>query len=152
MARNKMEKGVTLIAANTAVIGDVKFEDQLYVNGRITGNVLAEPNSNATVVVSEEGRVEGEIRVPNVIVNGSVKGDIYASARMELAAKAQVKGNVYYTLIEMQLGAMVDGQLVHDEKLAAEAKNVHPFPAEQQGPSSASADKSSHDKPSPAST
>jgi cytoskeletal protein CcmA (bactofilin family) len=135
MAKSKIEKGVTLVAANTEIAGDVKFEDQLYINGRINGNVLADPGSNATVVVSEEGSVHGEIRVPNVVINGSVEGNIYASARMELAAKAQVKGNVYYTLIEMQLGAMVDGQLVHDEKLAAESKNVHPFPADQKKPS-----------------
>jgi len=131
MARNKIEKGVTLVAANTEIAGDVKFVDQLYINGRVNGNVLADAGSKATVVVSEEGSVKGEIRVPNVVINGTVEGNVYASARMELAAKAQVKGNVYYTLIEMQLGAMVDGQLVHDEKLAGESQNVHPFPADQ---------------------
>ena len=138
MARNKIEKGVTLVAANTEIAGDVKFEDQLYINGRVNGNVLADPGSKATVIVSEEGSVKGEIHVPNVVINGSVEGNIFASARMELATKAQVKGNVYYTLIEMQLGAMVDGQLVHDEKLAAEAKNVHPFPADQNKPAEVS--------------
>lgn len=132
MARNKIEKGVTLVAANTEISGDVKFEDQLYINGRVNGNVLADAGSKATVIVSEEGTVKGEIRVPNVVINGMVEGNIYASARMELATKAQVKGNVYYTLIEMQLGAMVDGQLVHDEKLAAESKNVHPLRADKQ--------------------
>jgi cytoskeletal protein CcmA (bactofilin family) len=134
MARNKIEKGVTLVAANTEITGDVKFEDQLYINGRVNGNVLADAQSNATVVVSEEGSVSGEIRVPNVVINGSVDGNIYASARMELATKAQVKGNVYYTLIEMQLGAMVDGQLLHDDELAAEGKNVHPLRADQKNP------------------
>jgi cytoskeletal protein CcmA (bactofilin family) len=132
MARNKIEKGVTLIAANTEVAGDVKFVNQLYINGRVSGNVLADPDSDATVVVSEEGSVNGEIRVPNVVINGSVEGNVYAGNRVELAAKAAVKGNVYYKLIEMQLGAMVDGQLVHDESMAAGPGNVHPFPAESQ--------------------
>ena len=131
MARTKVEKGVTLVAANTEIVGDVKFDDQLYVNGRVSGNILADAGSSATLVVSEEGSVIGEVRVPNVVINGSVEGNIYASARMELATKARVKGNIYYTLIEMQLGAMVDGQMVHDENLDVEAKNVHPFPADQ---------------------
>ena len=65
-----------------------------------------------------------------VVVNGKVEGNVYAGTRVELAAKAAVKGNVYYKLIEMQLGAMVDGQLVHDESVAAGKKNVHPFPAD----------------------
>lgn len=132
MARNKIEKGVTLIAANTEVTGDVKFVNQLYINGHVVGNVLAEAGSDATVVVSEEGSVSGEIRVPNVVVNGTVEGNVFASNRVELAAKAAVKGNVYYKLIEMQLGAMVDGQLVHDEAVAAGTENVHPFPKEGQ--------------------
>ena len=130
MARNKMDKGVTLIAANTEIVGDVKFDNQLYINGHVAGNVLAEPGTEATVVVSEEGSVSGEIRVPNVVVNGKVDGNVYAANRVELAAKASVKGNVYYKLIEMQLGAMVDGQLVHDESIAAGSENVHKFPAE----------------------
>ena len=130
MARNKMDKGVTLIAANTEIAGDVKFDNQLYINGHVAGNVLAEPGSDATVVVSEEGSVSGEIRVPNVVVNGKVDGNVYAANRVELAAKASVKGNVYYKLIEMQLGGMVDGQLVHDEAIAAGNENVHKFPSD----------------------
>jgi len=130
MARNKLEKGVTLIAANTEIAGDVKFVNQLYINGHIAGNVVADPDSEATVIVSEEGSVNGEIRVPNVIVNGAVEGNVYAGNRVELAAKAAVKGNVYYKLIEMQLGAMVDGQLVHDESVASGGGNVHPLRAE----------------------
>lgn len=128
MARLKMRKGVTLIAPNTEVVGDVHFKDQLYVNGHINGNVLAGSEAGATLVISEEGSVSGEIRVPNVVINGEVEGNVYASARVELAARARVKGNVYYQLIEMQLGAMVDGQLLHDQEPAS--ASVHPFPGE----------------------
>jgi cytoskeletal protein CcmA (bactofilin family) len=130
------EKGVTLIAANTEVAGDVHFVNQLYINGHIKGNITADVGSDATVVVSEEGSVAGEIRVPNVVVNGRVEGNVYATSRMELARNAEVKGNVYYKLIEMQLGAMVDGQLVHDETLGAETPNVHPFPETPESASS----------------
>ena len=126
--KSSAEKGVTLIAANTEVTGDVHFVNQLYINGHIQGNVTADADSEATVVVSEEGSVTGEIRVPNVVVNGRVEGNVYATRRMELAQNAEVKGNVYYKLIEMQLGAMVDGQLVHDETLGTEKPNVHKFP------------------------
>ena len=133
MAKRKIEKGVTLIAANTELNGDVRFADQLYVNGRVIGNIYADHGDKATVIISDEGSVKGEIRVTDVVINGTVEGNVYASGRLELAAKARVSGNVYYALIEMQLGAMVDGQLVHDESLAAGPQNVHPFPGEQNG-------------------
>jgi len=122
MARNKMDKGVTLIAAHTEVIGDIKFTDQLFVSGKVTGNVVAE-DEKATLIISEEGCVAGEVRVPNIVINGTVEGNVYAGHKVELAAQAKVKGNLYYKLIEMQLGALVDGQLVHEDP--NEIPNVH---------------------------
>ena len=127
MARTKIDKGVTLIAPHTEVIGDIHFENQLYVSGKVTGNVKAE-NDKATLVISEEGCVAGEVRVPNIVINGTVEGDVYAGHKVELAPQAKVKGNLYYKLIEMQLGALVDGQLVHEE--AGSAQNVHQLPLE----------------------
>jgi cytoskeletal protein CcmA (bactofilin family) len=117
-----MGKGATLIAANTRIEGDVHFSDQLLVNGEIHGNVCAEPESDAGLTVSAKGSVSGEIRVPNVVINGRVVGDIYSSKHVELAAEARVEGNVFYHLIEMVMGARVDGSLVYTpngEKAAA---------------------------------
>lgn len=114
MARKNINnKGVTLIAAHTEVIGDIKFTGQLFISGKVNGNVLAD-NEKATVVISEEGSVIGEVRVPNVVINGLVEGNVFASIKVELAPQANVKGNLHYQLIEMQLGAMVDGQLMHE--------------------------------------
>jgi len=125
----KMNKGATLIAENTEVFGDVRFSDQLYVNGHIEGNVLAEAGTDATLMISDVGSVKGQINAPFVVVNGRVEGDVHAGTRVELAPHAKISGNVYYTLIEMQLGAMVDGQLVHvREDSEVEIKNnVHPL-------------------------
>ena len=122
----KMEKGITLIASNTRVVGDLHFEDQLYINGHVEGNLFAD--GEATLVVSEDGSVAGEVRVPNVVVNGQITGDVHGKTRVELAPKARVKGNVFYKLIEMQLGASVDGQLVHTDDVGADQATVHAFP------------------------
>jgi cytoskeletal protein CcmA (bactofilin family) len=123
----KMGKGATLIAQNTEVSGDVRFSDQLYVNGHIEGNVNAQEGTEATLMISEVGSVKGQIRAPFVVINGRVEGDVHADIRVELAANAKISGNVYYKLIEMQLGAMVDGQLVHVEDESGAKTNVHPL-------------------------
>jgi cytoskeletal protein CcmA (bactofilin family) len=125
---HKAGKGATLISGNTVITGDLNFDDQLFVNGRIEGNVTAAPDSKATLVVSDAGSVKGEIHVPFVVINGEVDGDVYAHCRVELAANATISGNVYYQLIEMQLGARVDGQMVHVDPDAAQSQNVHPLP------------------------
>jgi len=105
--------GVTLVATNCELVGDVHFGDELLVNGVVKGNIYAEIGSKAVIRISEKGFVEGEIRVPRVVVNGRVLGDIRSDKHVELAAKADVTGNVYYHLIEMVQGSKVDGQLVH---------------------------------------
>tara|TARA_A100001011_G_scaffold56496_1_gene55507 strand:+ start:167 stop:616 length:450 start_codon:yes stop_codon:yes gene_type:complete len=107
------KSGITLVAGNCQLIGDVHFTDQLLVNGVVNGNIRAESGTNATLTISEKGEVRGEIRVPNVIVNGSVDGDIHSEKHIELSAKAEVSGNVYYKVIEMVMGSRVDGQFVH---------------------------------------
>ena len=48
-----------------------------------------------------------------MVANGTVIGDVHALAHVELAAQARVHGNVYYSLIEMAMGAEVNGNLVH---------------------------------------
>ena len=108
----KTEPGISLVANNCEVEGDIHFNDQLLINGVIKGNVYAREGVKAVVTVSEKGCVKGEIRVPNVIINGKVIGDIHSNKHVELAAKAEIKGNVYYNLIEMVMGSRVDGNLV----------------------------------------
>jgi len=111
--KKKSEAGITLVANNCEMSGDIRFSDQLLVNGTVNGNIYAEAGSKALVTSSEKGRVSGDIRVPNVVVNGKVVGDIYSDKHVELSAKAEVIGNVYYSLIEMVMGSRVDGSLVH---------------------------------------
>lgn len=93
--------------------GDVIFSGGLHVDGVIKGNVIAGNGSAAVLTVSEHGSIEGEVRVPNIILNGKVIGDVYAVERIELASHARVTGNVYYNLIEMAMGAEVNGSLLH---------------------------------------
>ena len=69
---NRGEAGVTLVATNCELVGDIHFNDQLLINGIVKGNIYSQSGSKATVTVSEKGRVRGEIRVPNVVVNGKV--------------------------------------------------------------------------------
>ncbi len=114
----------TMIAKGTEVNGDVKFEGGLLVEGTIKGNVRAEEGSEALLRLSEAGRIEGEIHVPNVVINGEVNGDVHSTAHVELAAKAVVNGNVHYKLIEMVMGAEVNGSLVHTQQKAPVAPDI----------------------------
>jgi cytoskeletal protein CcmA (bactofilin family) len=102
-----------LIGAGTTIEGDITFAGGLRVDGRVHGNVLAAEGQPGTLVLSEHAQIEGEIRVSHVVINGTVVGPVHAAEYVELQAKANVTGDVYYRTLEMQLGAVVQGRLVY---------------------------------------
>jgi len=103
----------TLIGKAGKVSGDVEFAGGLHLDGRVAGNVRAvDGDPESTLHVSEHGAIEGSVEVPNVMLNGSVRGDIYATGRVVLGAQARVHGNLHYGVIEMTLGAEIKGKLV----------------------------------------
>lgn len=105
-----------LIGAGTTIEGNLTFTGGLRVDGRVRGNVVAVDDEAATLVVSEEARIEGEIRVSHVVINGTVVGPIHASEYVELQPKSNVTGDVHYKTIEMHLGAVVHGGLAHQSE------------------------------------
>ena len=112
--KRKMTKVETLVGEGTSVAGDITFSGGLHVDGTVRGNVIAANGDNmALLVVGEHGKIEGEVHVPQVMISGSVVGDVRAAESVELTPNSQVTGNIYYTRIEMAMGASVNGQLIH---------------------------------------
>jgi cytoskeletal protein CcmA (bactofilin family) len=116
----------TLIGQHSEIRGDIAFSGGLHVDGTIRGDVSAPDDSGSVLTLSEHGAIEGEVRVPHIILNGSVVGDVHAAERIELAARARVTGNVYYNLIEMAMGAEVNGSLVHRSEVTPTAGDTVP--------------------------
>lgn len=112
----KAPKIATVIGMGTEIVGDMHFTGGLHVDGVIKGNVAADQDGRSALTISENGNIEGEVRVPNIIINGAVVGDVYASQRVELAPKARVTGTVYYSLLEMAMGSEVNGQLIRADE------------------------------------
>jgi cytoskeletal protein CcmA (bactofilin family) len=113
----------TLIAEGTVIRGDVEFNGGLHLDGMVEGSISAE-GTDAVLTLSEKGRVIGEIRASNAVINGAVSGDIVVADRLELASNARIEGNVYYKVLEMAAGAQVNGKMVYQ----AEAPRQLPRP------------------------
>ena len=111
----KAPKIATVIGTGTTLHGDINFIGGLHIDGEIIGNVVAEQDGVSAITLSERGKIEGDIQVPNIILNGTVVGDVYASQHVELAPKSKITGTVYYNLLEMAMGAEVNGQLIHTQ-------------------------------------
>ena len=109
----------SLIGESTTVEGNVIFSGGLRVDGRVKGNVQTADDQPSTLVLSERARIEGEIRVSHAVVNGTVVGPVFAAEYAELQAKSNVTGDVHYRTLEIQLGAVVQGRLVHQQESSA---------------------------------
>ncbi|MEI8033869.1 MAG: polymer-forming cytoskeletal protein [Betaproteobacteria bacterium] len=103
----------TLIGVGTAIEGNITFSGGLRVDGQVRGNVSCSVEQPGMLVISEQALVEGEIRVDHVMINGRVKGPVFAAQSIELQSKANVEGDLHYQKLEMQMGAVIQGQLIY---------------------------------------
>ena len=111
--RNKAPSRIdTLVGADTRIDGDIHFTGGLRVDGSVRGNVT-EMETPSTLVLSENGRIEGAITVSQVVINGVVTGPVQATQFIELQTKSRVAGDVSYKSLEMHTGAVVEGKLIY---------------------------------------
>lgn len=110
----------TLIGAQVVIRGDFHFSGGLYVEGRVIGKLIAEDGAKAVLTLADNGIVEGEVRAPVMVINGTVNGNVYASERIELGSKARVDGNVHYKVVQMAAGSVLTGRLLH-----VDSEHVH---------------------------
>ena len=112
--RNKNRSRIdSLISADIVIEGNIRFNMGLRIDGQVLGNVTADGEQPCTLIVSQNARIEGEVRVARLIVNGTITGTVYTSGHVELQPKSQIYGDVHYETLEMHLGAVVDGRLMH---------------------------------------
>ncbi len=117
----------SLIGVGTRIEGNVIFSGGLRVDGVVIGNVsAAEGAKSSTLVLSEHATVEGAVNVAHLVMNGTIKGPVTVTDSLELQSRARVIGDVVYTLIEMQQGAVIEGHLVHKVSPDKELKESSP--------------------------
>jgi cytoskeletal protein CcmA (bactofilin family) len=104
----------TLIGHSIEIDGDLSFKGGLHLDGKVTGNVTSEKGSSSVLIVSEQGEITGDVSVPYAVINGKIKGNVYASEKLELSNKACITGNVHYNVLEMASGASVNGNMLHE--------------------------------------
>jgi cytoskeletal protein CcmA (bactofilin family) len=102
----------TLLGKTATLNGDLEFSGGLHLDGRVNGNVRSNAEDGGALSVSENGFIEGNVEVTNIVMNGTVNGDMHARDRLVLGGSARVNGNVHYGVIEMAPGAVITGKLI----------------------------------------
>ena len=119
----------SLIGTGSTITGNIQFSGGLRIDGTVLGNIQAVGDKPGTLVLSELAKVEGEINVAHVVINGTVAGPVRAKEYLELMPKARVTGDVTYKTIEIHVGAIVMGRMVHESDDRASEKVIEFKPA-----------------------
>jgi len=117
------KKEVTLIARDAELAGDISFSSQLIVNGILKGSITG-VESGAAVTISPSGRLIGDIRAPRVLIHGKVEGTVHAIETLEVAEGAVIQGDLHYQVLQMHMGASVQGRLIHTVPEQANKEDV----------------------------
>lgn len=111
---NKIDGRIdTFVGPDTTVTGDVVFNGGLRVDGIIQGDVREQDGQNGTIIVGENGQIEGSVSANKIVLMGSVIGPVNAGEFIELQTRARITGDLSYKALEMHMGAVIDGKLVH---------------------------------------
>jgi len=106
------------IDRDTEIIGDIKFKENFRIDGIFKGKIL----SGNGLIISETAKVEADIEVSSMTINGRVKGTIKAKDRIEIFSKGRVIGTVTTPKLIIEEGAFFQGSCQMEMK-ALESKN-----------------------------
>lgn len=119
---------ITTIGADARIIGELTFEGSARILGNFEGRIL----SKGELQVAENATCKATIEVGRLLLDGAVDGDITARERLELTAKARVKGNIIATRLVVAEGATIVGHVTVGAeagvKTEAEVANVEAKP------------------------
>ena len=105
--------GQTAVGIDSRIEGDIWFVGNAVIDGYVNGRIMAGKDDNATLTINENGHVKGSVAAPHLLINGIVEGEVRATGRLALGPKARVSGAIQYNLIEISIGAQIDGELIY---------------------------------------
>ncbi len=98
---------VSVVGAGMEVEGDCRCEGSLRVDGRVQGTIRA----GKSVVVGEEGEVEGGVYTQDAVIAGHISGRVHAESRVELKEGCLVEGDIHSPSVRLEEGGRIDGEL-----------------------------------------
>lgn len=122
----------SLVAEGVEIDGDLSFHGGLRIDGCLRGQVRgrsADGETPALLVLSQTGLIEGSVCCGHALINGHVVGDLEIEDFVELQPGARISGSLRYRRLQMDVGAVVQGQLIHLDAVVAVPSSAPSTPA-----------------------
>ncbi|MBP5335772.1 MAG: polymer-forming cytoskeletal protein [Bacteroidales bacterium] len=128
---NQNVNEVSRVSAHSYYKGNFYSDNDIRIDGTFEGDIL----TKGKAVVGEKARVIGTIICASLDVWGNIKGDVYVKDTLSLKATSTVEGNMYYTRLQLEIGANFEGMCKRvaddDYKAMFESKDIRLQPKEQ---------------------
>ena len=98
----------TLIGEQSSFHGELSFEGAVRIDGKFEGNLRSQ--KDGTLIISECAQVVGEVDVPNLVLHGTIRGNVRATKSLKIGSSGKLNGDVEYALITLSEGAAVNGR------------------------------------------
>ncbi|GMQ99894.1 MAG: polymer-forming cytoskeletal protein [Zetaproteobacteria bacterium] len=98
----------TLIGEHSHFNGELSFEGAVRIDGKFEGNIRS--TNEGTLIVSEEAQIIGEVDVPNLLLHGTVRGNVRATKSLKIGPTGRLNGDVEYSVVSLAEGAAVNGR------------------------------------------
>jgi cytoskeletal protein CcmA (bactofilin family) len=95
------------LGVGTSYEGKLQFQGSV----RIDGNFLGQIDSDGTLVVGQDAKVNGQVSVVSLILSGFIQGDIVAATKVIMHKTARLQGSLRTPCLVMEEGALLDGKL-----------------------------------------
>ncbi len=96
------------LGVGTSYEGKLQFQGSV----RIDGDFLGQINSDGTLIVGQEAKIDGQVSVASLILSGFIQGHIMAATKVIMHKTARLQGSLRTPCLVMEEGALLDGELI----------------------------------------
>ncbi|MBP1609495.1 MAG: hypothetical protein H6Q04_1730, partial [Acidobacteria bacterium] len=106
----------SLLGEGVEFVGDLSFTYGLRVDGVVKGKIRSE----SMLIIGPKGKVDAEVSIKKIAINGEFHGVICASDRVEIHKDGKVYGDIYTPCLIIEAGALFEGKCNMSDKRPAQ--------------------------------
>jgi cytoskeletal protein CcmA (bactofilin family) len=89
---------------DTEFKGELSFKGSFRIDGNFKGSIL----SDSTLIIGDKGKVEADVKVGHILINGEIKGTIQAAEKVEIHSQGRVFGTIITPKLIVEEGAYLE--------------------------------------------
>lgn len=114
------DQGIVVFGEGVALEGKIDNAKDTNISGQYSGSI-----SSDSLHISKGGKLKGDIKTQDIIIDGNFSGDIRAEKTLLVNSSGKIKGNFEYSNLEVKFGAVIEGMIKHSGSLSSFSPTVN---------------------------